>query len=115
MGSGPSPSPSPWWRTPEAVALLARVSRGLDEPLRLQLLAALAASEQNVATLARLIGRSQPQVSKHLAVLRALGLVEYRRQGNQRFYRFAAHDPAAQAVRTLLVELTRGVPGSDGG
>ena len=99
---------SPWWRAPEATLLLERVSRGLDYPERLRLLAALEGGERSVTALIRLTGRSQPQVSKHLAILRRLGLVERRAQASQRLYRLAAHDPAAPAVRALLRELTRG-------
>ena len=105
---GPGSADSPWWRTPEGVGLLARVSRGVEAPGRLRLLAALVAREQSVASLTRLVGRSMPRVSKQLAVLRAQGLVERRVQGPQRFYQLAPHDPAAQAVRALLTELARG-------
>ena len=67
-----------WWLAPEAVRLLARVSRGLESPERLRLLGALLAGERSVTALTRLTGRSQPRVSKHLAILRRLGLVERR-------------------------------------
>jgi DNA-binding transcriptional ArsR family regulator len=105
---GGAPPASPWWQTPEAVALLDRVSRGVEAPGRLRLLAALLDGERSVTSLSRLVSRSLPRVSKQLAVLRATGLVERRVHGPQRFYRLAAHDPAAQAVRALLMELTRG-------
>jgi DNA-binding transcriptional ArsR family regulator len=97
-----------WWLAPEAVVLLERVSRGLESPERLRLLAALQGGERSVTTLVRLTGRSQSRVSKHLALLRRLGLVERRAQGSLRFYQLPLHDPAAQAVRALLTELTRG-------
>ena len=103
----PGAADSLWWRTPEGVRHLERVSRGLEPPERLRLLGALLAGERSVTALMRLTGYSQPWVSKHLAILRRLGLVERRVQRQQRFYRLAAHDPAAQAVRALLQELTR--------
>ena len=37
--------------------------------------------------LVRLLGLAQPQVSKHLRVLRAVGVVAVREQGRQRLYR----------------------------
>ena len=111
----PSAPVSPWWQTPAGIRLLERVSRGLDSPLRLRVLAALAAGERNVTTLTRLVHCPPSWMSKHLAVLRALGLVERRTEGNLRYYRLAAHEPAAQAVRALLLELTHHVGPSDHG
>ena len=57
---------SPWWQAPEALQVLERVSRALQAPVRLQLLAALVADERDVTTLTRLTGYSQTLVSKHL-------------------------------------------------
>ena len=99
------PSRSPWWLAPEAVRVLERVSGALEAPVRLQLLAALVADERSVTTLTRLTGYPQPQVSKHLAVLRHLHIVQSRVQGTQRIYQLAADDSAAQAARALLVVL----------
>ena len=47
------------------------------------------ANAGNAATLASLsaLGLTQPSVSKHLRVLRHVGLVEVRRDGKQIFYR----------------------------
>ena len=57
------------------------------EPRRRQLLDALAAGELPVNDLVARLGVGQPQVSKHLRVLREVGLVEVRDQGRQRLYR----------------------------
>ena len=43
--------------------------------------------ERPVADLVRTLGWPQPQVSKHLGVLREVGLVDVRRDGRQRLYR----------------------------
>jgi ArsR family transcriptional regulator len=43
--------------------------------------------ELNVRTLCKLLGQSQPAVSHHLALLRAAGLLEMRRDGKHNFYR----------------------------
>jgi DNA-binding transcriptional ArsR family regulator len=40
-----------------------------------------------VNDLVRLLGLAQPQVSKHLRVLREVGAVDVRESGRQRFYR----------------------------
>jgi DNA-binding transcriptional ArsR family regulator len=57
------------------------------EPRRRQILDALAGEERPVNELVRLLGLSQPQVSKHLRVLREVELVEVREVGRQRLYR----------------------------
>jgi DNA-binding transcriptional ArsR family regulator len=57
------------------------------EPRRRQMLDHLARGERPVNELVRSLGWPQPQVSKHLGVLRQVGLVSVRRQGRQRMYR----------------------------
>jgi DNA-binding transcriptional ArsR family regulator len=57
------------------------------EPRRRQLLDALAGGERPVNELVRLLGLNQPQVSKHLRVLREVGAVDVRHEGRQRLYR----------------------------
>jgi DNA-binding transcriptional ArsR family regulator len=57
------------------------------EPRRRQLLDALADGERPVNDLVRLLGLAQPQVSKHLRVLREVGAVVVRDEGRQRLYR----------------------------
>ena len=57
------------------------------EPRRRQILDLLAGGERPVNDLVRVLGIAQPQVSKHLRVLRKVGAVEVRGAGRQRFYR----------------------------
>src|SRR5688572_24020933 len=57
------------------------------EPRRRQILDVLAEGERSVNELVELLGLAQPQVSKHLRVLRAVDLVEVREEGRQRLYR----------------------------
>jgi DNA-binding transcriptional ArsR family regulator len=57
------------------------------EPRRRQILDILAAGERPVNDLVRLLGLSQPLVSKHLRVLREVGAVDVRGEGRQRLYR----------------------------
>ena len=57
------------------------------EPRRRQLLDLLAQGERPVNDLVALLGVPQPQVSKHLRVLREVGLVEVRDDGRRRVYR----------------------------
>jgi DNA-binding transcriptional ArsR family regulator len=57
------------------------------EPRRRQILDLLASGERPVGDLVRLLGMSQPLVSKHLRVLREVGAVEARDEGRRRLYR----------------------------
>jgi DNA-binding transcriptional ArsR family regulator len=60
------------------------------EPKRRQLLDALGADELSVNELVARLGWPQPMVSKHLGVLKAVGLVTERPVGRQRLYRVNA-------------------------
>jgi DNA-binding transcriptional ArsR family regulator len=57
------------------------------EPRRRQILDALSGGERPVNDLVHVLGLTQPQVSKHLRVLREVGAVEVRGAGRQRLYR----------------------------
>src|SRR3954453_19579159 len=57
------------------------------EPQRRQILDVLAGGERPVNDLVRVLGLAQPQVSKHLRVLREVGAVDVRDEGRQRLYR----------------------------
>jgi DNA-binding transcriptional ArsR family regulator len=57
------------------------------EPRRRQILDALAGGDRRVSDLVDLVPVSQPQVSKHLRVLREVGLVQVREEGRERIYR----------------------------
>jgi DNA-binding transcriptional ArsR family regulator len=60
------------------------------EPKRRQVLAAIGAEELSVNEIVNLLGWPQPMVSKHLGVLKQVGLVSERRVGRQRMYRVNA-------------------------
>jgi DNA-binding transcriptional ArsR family regulator len=57
------------------------------EPRRRQILTFLAADERDVSEIVVAVGLDQPSVSKHLGVLRRVGLVRVRRNGRHRLYR----------------------------
>ena len=63
------------------------VFNAVAEPRRRRILDVLAGGERPVNDLVSLIGVAQPQVSKHLRVLRQVGLVGVRERGRQRLYR----------------------------
>jgi DNA-binding transcriptional ArsR family regulator len=66
------------------------------EPRRRQILDALAHGELPVNDLVELLGLAQPQVSKHLRVLREVGAVQVRDAGRQRLYR--VNGPALKPI-----------------
>ncbi|WP_091375461.1 ArsR/SmtB family transcription factor [Actinokineospora alba] len=61
------------------------------EPRRRDILDVLAHGELPVNDLVARLGLAQPLVSKHLRVLREVGLVEVRDEGRQRIYRLNGH------------------------
>ena len=60
------------------------------EPRRRQILELLGTKELSVNEIVERLGWSQPTVSKHLGVLKQVGLVSERRIGRQRLYRINA-------------------------
>jgi DNA-binding transcriptional ArsR family regulator len=68
-------------------ATTADAFNAVAEPRRRQILDVLADGEHPVNDLVRLLGMAQPQVSKHLRVLREVGAVAVRDEGRQRLYR----------------------------
>ncbi|HET8755569.1 MAG TPA: metalloregulator ArsR/SmtB family transcription factor [Solirubrobacteraceae bacterium] len=61
------------------------------EPRRRAILDVLAGGERPVNDLVDELGLAQPQVSKHLRVLREVGAVDVRDEGRRRLYRLNGH------------------------
>ncbi|WP_328615843.1 metalloregulator ArsR/SmtB family transcription factor [Amycolatopsis sp. NBC_00355] len=68
-------------------ATTADTFNAVAEPRRRQILDELMAGERSVGDLVARLGLAQPQVSKHLRVLREVGAVDVRDEGRQRVYR----------------------------
>jgi len=86
--------------------LMARAATTADafnavaEPRRRQILDTLAGGERPVNDLVRVLGIAQPQVSKHLRVLREVGAVDVRDEGRQRLYRLNGEaDPVLDELK----------------
>lgn len=62
----------------------------IAEPKRRQLLEALGVAELSVNEIVELLGWNQPSVSKHLRVLKLVGVVSERHVGRRRMYRVNA-------------------------
>jgi len=81
----------------------AAVARALADAKRLCVLERLAEGELSVSELSREVGCQVPNMSQHLAVLRAAGLVISRREGTTVLYRIA--DPQILQIYRLLTEV----------
>ena len=75
-------------------------ARALGDPKRLCVLESLAGGEASVGELASRVSCQVPNMSQHLAVLRAAGLVASRREGSTVFYRLA-DDRVLEAYRRI--------------
>jgi DNA-binding transcriptional ArsR family regulator len=71
-------------------ATTADAFNAVAEPRRREILDVLAGGERSVGDVVQQLGLGQPQVSKHLRVLREVGLVRVRDEGRQRIYRLNA-------------------------
>lgn len=98
--------------------LIARRFRVLGEPMRIRLLDLLRDGEATVLQLAELVGSSQQNASKHLAVLADAGMLARRKDGNHVYYRiaddgvFALCEQVCGAVQERLQVLSSLVTGA---
>lgn len=88
----------------EITNLQAEILKVLSSPKRLDILHSLALEPMEVGRLAEALGVSQPNVSQHLAVMRAAGIVETERVGREIRYRLTDPDVivACDVMRGVL-------------
>lgn len=88
----------------EITILQAEVLKTLASPRRLEILHRLADGPLEVGRLATELGLSQPNVSQHLAVMRAAGIVDAERVGREVRYRLSDPDVtvACGVMRAVL-------------
>lgn len=84
--------------------------KAAGEETRLRLLALCALGDLTVSDLTRILGQSQPRISRHLKVLCDTGLLERFREGSWVFYRLAAErgTEGARVARHILALLPEG-------
>jgi ArsR family transcriptional regulator len=76
-----------------------RVFRALSDETRIRMVALLGHGELCVCHIERALEMSQPNVSRHLGVLRSAGVVDARRDGSWVYYRLVEQDtPELQAA-----------------
>src|SRR5579872_7484189 len=70
---------------PQVALLLKQVS----DPTRLQVLLALADGQKSTSQICERVGRSQPELSHHLALLRHAKVIDSHREGSKTYYELA--------------------------
>ncbi len=85
------------------------------EPTRLRILALLAAGELNVTDLTRILGQSQPRISRHVKLLSEAGLIERFKEGSWVYFHLThtSHDANATGNASLARALLDFVDPSD--
>jgi Predicted transcriptional regulators len=81
------------------------VFNAVAEPRRRQILNLLKGGERSVNELARSLRVRQPQASKHLRVLKEVGLVHVREAGQQRLY--ALEDEGLKPIHDWVTSFTQ--------
>jgi DNA-binding transcriptional ArsR family regulator len=80
----------------------------LAEPTRLRILNAICTTERSVSAIVGETGATQPNVSRHLALLHQAGVVSRRREGNAVYYK--VDDPVfAEVCRSVCLQLAGGI------
>lgn len=100
-------------REPEAelVQMQALMCQALSDPKRLKILYRISERETSVGEIAQDLNMSMANVSQHLSVLRARGLVRSRRDGNSVLYELA-YPEIMQACRALRAVLRKQIADS---
>jgi ArsR family transcriptional regulator, arsenate/arsenite/antimonite-responsive transcriptional repressor len=88
---------------------VSRLFKALGDDTRLRIIALLSRGELCVCHIHEALDLSQPNVSRQLAILRAAGIVEDRREGNWVHYRLVSpSDPdCARQLRELVRSFTK--------
>lgn len=77
--------------------------QAMGHPLRLKILCLVGNAELSVLEIVDAVGTSQSNISQHLAVLRAQGILEARKEANKVYYRIK--DPRVLKLIALMREI----------
>lgn len=81
------------------------ILRAAGETTRLRILALCAQADLTVSELTRVLGQSQPGVSRHLKLLCDAGLLERYQEGSWAFFHLPASGQAGEIARLVIAEL----------
>ena len=88
----------------QVFAVVARYFGMLSEPTRLKILHTICQDERSVSAIVAATGATQTNVSRHLALMLAAGVVSRRRAGNVVYYRVAEPE-FVDICRTVCVQI----------
>ena len=91
----------------EKLEELAEFFKALSHPVRLKIIGILIEGKQCVKNLGELLNLSQPSVSQHLSILRAKGIVGWKREGSIICY-YIKDDRVIKLYNLLLKEESNG-------
>ena len=95
-------SGDPQTRPELSLASAVGVLKAVAEPTRLRVLVLLAQGELNVKDLTRVLGQSQPRISRHLKLLAEAGLVERAPEGSWVYFRLTEEGRGGEVARQIL-------------
>ncbi|MBS29230.1 MAG: ArsR family transcriptional regulator [Alphaproteobacteria bacterium] len=84
---------------------LLAVLRAAGEPTRLRILSSCAQGDLTVSELMRILGQSQPRVSRHLKLLCEAGLLKRFQEGSWAFFHLPVNGPEADIIRSLIAQV----------
>ena len=82
----------------------------LAEPSRLKIMHAICERERSVGSIVAVTDMSQPNVSRHLKLMRLHGLVRQRRDGNEIYYLIADRN-IPKICRSVCAQIAAGMDG----
>ena len=96
--------------TTERLAVRAKVMKAMAHPTRLYIVEELARGERCVHELTDMVGADMSTVSKHLALLKSVGIVNDERRGNRVYYSLAMRCVLGffECIEDVLSQRSRG-------
>ena len=94
-------------RESEQIRNLSEKLRTLGDPVRLRIVRMLSNRELAVGEITEIIGLPQPTVSRKLAELKRVGILNYRKSGKQIFYSFSSDFTHSQLKNIVVTSQTR--------
>jgi len=96
--------------TTERLAVRAKVMKAMAHPTRLYIVEELARGERCVHELTDMVGADMSTVSKHLALLKSVGIVSDERRGNRVYYNLAMRCVLGffECIEDVLSQRSRG-------